>query len=122
MTLNSNGLDVSGSIISDGQLSVGEGASLVIAAGAITVTHSFHEVVASTPGSGSDTLNTINGGVDGAILVLRGDADEEDTITLGSSGNILPGTVAATIKDNDTVMLIYSATTTKWHVIANNAN
>jgi len=47
-----------------------QGPNLEIASGAITVTHSLHEVDVQGA-SGNDDLDTINGGVSGQILILR---------------------------------------------------
>tara|TARA_X000001388_G_scaffold48118_1_gene34468 strand:- start:418 stop:972 length:555 start_codon:yes stop_codon:yes gene_type:complete len=47
-----------------------QGPNLEISSGAITVTHSLHEVDVQGA-SGNDDLDTINGGVSGQILILR---------------------------------------------------
>ncbi|MDF1769834.1 hypothetical protein [Maricaulis sp.] len=110
-------LDVAGDVQLNGRLMMGSGATLSISSGAITVTHSFHEV--STEGlAATDDLDTINGGVDGAILVIRADNDAEDDITLTTAGNIVGPLAMPTIRSNDTATLIYSSAISKWILLS----
>ena len=51
-------------------LNLGTGSTLTIAAGEITVVESYHRVD-TQGGAGTDNLDTINGGSNGDILVLR---------------------------------------------------
>ena len=66
-------LDVGGRVkskITAEDLIFKQGPNLEISSGAITVTHSLHEVDVQGA-SGNDDLDTINGGVSGQILILR---------------------------------------------------
>jgi DUF4097 and DUF4098 domain-containing protein YvlB len=98
----------------NGQLAARQGAKLTIVSGAITVTHSFHEIQSQTVGA--DNLDTINGGHDGAILVLRAESGVEEAITLTNSGNII-GPVG-TISGDDAVTLMYDGTRSAWIILS----
>lgn len=98
----------------DGQFATRAGAKLTISSGAITVTHSFHEIQSETVGA--DNLDTINGGHDGAILVLRAESGVEEAITLTNSGNII-GPVGS-ISGDDTATLMYDATRSAWIILS----
>tara|TARA_R100000655_G_scaffold109851_2_gene165930 strand:- start:452 stop:1018 length:567 start_codon:yes stop_codon:yes gene_type:complete len=68
-----------------------KGPTLEIANGAITVTHSLHEVEVQGA-SGNDDLDTINGGVDGQILILRAfNGGRTVTIKHNEDNIFLPG-------------------------------
>jgi len=66
-------------------LTLGTPTMLTIAGGAITITRSYHKVMA--PGSPTD-LNTINGGTPGQILVLESNEDATDIVVRDNTGNI----------------------------------
>ena len=90
-----------------------KGSNLTIASDTITPTHSFHALL---PQSGSsDDLDTINGGVEGQILVLmRGSGtitikhDEDNINTIGGSD-------FAMNSSNDVSVLLYNGGI--WHLI-----
>lgn len=85
--------------------------ALTVASDAITVTGAYHTIAAE--GGVADTLSTINGGVDGARLTLRGAAAV--AITIDEAGNILvPGASVEVNNTGDIVEFIYSAGITKW--------
>jgi hypothetical protein len=98
----------------NGQFATRAGAKLTISSGVITVTHSFHEIQSETVGA--DNLDTINGGHDGAILVLRAESGVEEAITLTNSGNII-GPVG-TISGDDAVTLMYDGTRSAWIILS----
>lgn len=64
------------------------GAALVISAGVVTVTRSYHKL--DTEGFAStDDLTTINGGPDGSILVLRQSISVRNITVKDGTGNLL---------------------------------
>ncbi len=93
-------LEVNGIIASKG------GGELTIASGAITVTHNHHKV-ATESGAGTDDLETINGGVDGQILVLRASISGDTVKLIDDTGNLrLAGGDFSMDTGNDTITLI----------------
>ena len=92
---------------------------LTIAIGAITVTQTFHTV--DTEGdAASDDLDTINGGSDGRLIVLKPINDARTVVVKHNTGNIwLQGKADISLDDiSDGLMLVYSATDSKWFDIA----
>ena len=65
-----------------------KGLELTISSGAITITHSYHQIDTESDAS-SDNLQTINGGSDGQILILRTSNSNRDVVLVHDSGNIL---------------------------------
>jgi len=116
---------------SDGDLSVGAdltvagkvvlttGSELTIATGAITVTASHHTV--DTEGdAASDDLDTISGGTDGMMLVLRA-ADSARTVVLKDAVDNLQLAGDCTLDNaQDTITLMYSGT--NWREISRSDN
>jgi len=104
--------------------SYGDAGSLTISSGAITVTKSYHEIVVEgSTGAGADELTTINGGVDGAILIIRAaTSGANDTVTVIDGSNLaLAGNF---IMDNieDTLTLLYDTGQSKWLEISRSSN
>lgn len=69
------------------QLSVGSAGQITIATGAVTVTRSFHKVENEGAAS-TDTLDTINGGAEGDVLVLIPNNTSNTTTVSNGTGNI----------------------------------
>ena len=93
-----------------------KGSTLEIASGEITITHSLHEVEVQGA-SGNDNLDTINGGVDGQILILRA-FNGARTVTLrNDEGNIylLSGSDFALDTAEDVAVLLKKGA--DWYVI-----
>lgn len=87
-------------------------ADATIASGEITPSQGYIAVIPET--GTSDTLSTINGGVDGKVLALR-PKNSGDTITLDTGGNISVGIV---LDDQaDIAFLVYSSALSKWCLI-----
>lgn len=107
--------------ILNGKLSFGNATELTIAGGAITVTRSYH-VVDTQGDDPQDNLDTINGGVDGMILILRA-ANSARTVQLRESGNIeLEGISAWLNSMYSTITLLYDLGRTKWVQLAHSDN
>ena len=70
-----------------GMYNLGPSPTLTIASGAITVTKSYHKV--DTEGAAAtDDLDTINGGTDGDILILRTANAARDVTVKNGTGNL----------------------------------
>jgi hypothetical protein len=94
---------------------------LTIATGAITVTGSYHNVDTEADAA-SDDLDTISGGTDGAILVLRANNDARTVVVKDSTGNLeLTGDMSL---DNtqDTITLIFDNALSAWLEISRSDN
>lgn len=92
---------------------------LTIAAGAITVTQTFHTVDTEADAA-TDDLDTINGGSDGRLIVIKAVNDARTVVVKHNTGNIwLQGKADISLDDiSDGLMLVYSATDSKWFDIA----
>ena len=71
--------------------------NLAILSNAITITNSYHHL-------STGTLNTINGGSDGSILLL--DSQSGNTITVNSTGNIKLTSAPFTLDNNNKLFLV----------------
>lgn len=97
-----------------GKIVTPDDGELTIASGEITATGVFHTV--DTEGdAASDNLDTISGGTDGQILVLRTENSARNVI-LTTSGNIQVGCLMETT--SDIVVLQYDGTLSKWLVLS----
>jgi len=122
-------LDEDGDTWQDGEITCAALSSLVLGAppeltingGSITVTRSYHRIDGA--GDAADDLDTINGGVDGMILILQSEHNDRD-ITITQNGNIdlnVAGNFVLTTH-HDKIMLIYNAITTYWEEISRSDN
>lgn len=84
--------------------------TLTIASGVITVTDDYHLVAGE--GAANDDLVTINGGAQGARLLLRASSDSVTITVKHGSGNIKchGATDIALAEDDDFVMLVHNGT------------
>ena len=97
------------------------GTILTIASGAITVTDSVHRV--DTEGSAAtDDLATINGGVDGQVLMLRSVSNARDTTLKDTGGNLLLAGDFVLDRDQDLITLHYSSDLSSWVEISRSSN
>jgi hypothetical protein len=97
------------------QFSLQAKTELTIASGAVTVTRGFHTI--DTEGdAASDDLDTINGGEDGAVLVIRPVHTDRTVVVKHNTGNIvLQSGADITLDDStDKCTLIYDADLAKW--------
>lgn len=98
----------------------GDGGSLTIASGVITVSRFGLVTVDTEAAASTDDLVTINGNKVGAIIVLRQAADARDVTVKDGTGNLsLAGDCAFTDAD-DTLTLV--GTSTGWLEIARSNN
>ena len=91
--------------------------NLTISSNQITITNSYNHLI---PSSGiTDTLNTINGGINGDLLLLDS-LNTTDTITVNSGvGNIyLNGGFAFTLTNNNKLFLVNRGGTL-WYEVSN---
>jgi hypothetical protein len=89
LTISSTGLATfsAGITVSGGITSIGSSTELTVSSGLVTVTNSFHTIDTEN-NDATDSLATINGGVDGAILVLRSQSSDRDTNIKDGIGNL----------------------------------
>lgn len=97
-----------------GKLITPDDGELTIATGAITVTGVFHTIDTEADDS-TDNLDTISGGADGQILVLRIE-DSARNVVLTTSGNIQTGCLLETV--SDIVVLQYDGALSKWLLLS----
>lgn len=95
------------------------GANLTIASGVITVTNSYH-IVDTEGGAATDDLDTINGGVDGEIIVIRTASTLRDIVVKNGTGNIvLAGGADITLTNlRDKITLMYDSVANEWTELA----
>ena len=102
-----------------GIVSVGNDTQLTIASGAITVTQSSHQVDTEGDAS-SDDVDTINGGVTGAILILRSQSSSRDVTFKDATGNLhMAGDFTCT-STGDSIMFYFGGS--NWHEISRSNN
>jgi hypothetical protein len=91
----------------NGWLSVGNGTATTIATGVITAS-ATNMIVDTEGGAATDDLDTINGGGNGDILLLRSTNSARDIVVKHGTGNIyLNGQVDKTLSHGmDTLLLI----------------
>jgi len=109
--LNFNGQDAN----AVNWLNFDDSTELTISAGAITATQTFHRVDTEADAS-ADDLDTISGGSDGRILILRAEHTNRSVVIKHNTGNIQTYS-GADVTLNETympVLLIYDGTLTKW--------
>jgi hypothetical protein len=95
--------------------------SLVIASGVITVTDSVHRV--ETEGlAASDDLDTINGGSDGYMLILRTVSNGRDVTLKDGTGNLYLAGDFTLSHTNDTITLRFDALINGWVEVSRSDN
>lgn len=107
---------VTGAWTFDDFIGVGADASLTISGGVIGTVSQTYYTVDTQAAAASDDLDTINGGVDGYLLVLRALNDSHTVVIKHNTGNILcVGNADITLDDaHDYAILLYDAGLTKW--------
>lgn len=92
---------------------------VTISSGAVTVTQSAHRI--DTEGDAeSDNLDTINGGSDGMVLLVRAENAAHTVVVKDATGNIELAGSDISLDDTDQyVLLLYDGTLSKWLLGAN---
>jgi len=116
-------ISASGTITANAFLGLGAPTTLTIATGAVTATRSYHKIDTEAAAA-SDDLDTINGGVDGNILILRCVASARDVVVRDNAGNIqLAGGVNFTLGNlRDRLVLQYDAEAAEWLELSRSDN
>jgi hypothetical protein len=108
-----------GRFILDAMLNLGTPSELTIASGAVTITQTRHNIDTESDAA-TDNLDTINGGVDGDILILQSANAARDT-TIRDNGvgggnielNLSGGSFTLTGR-RDVICLMYDNNNAKW--------
>jgi hypothetical protein len=106
------------SLANDGDLRLTGSSTLTISGGVVTATNNLHQI--DTEGAAaSDTLDTINGGADGYVLVISLASASHAVILSHNTGNIdcVGGRSLLLDTENDLVILVYSSALSKWRAM-----
>jgi hypothetical protein len=95
-----------GDLLDFGKLNLGPVSQLTVVAGAVTITGSYHSVFAAT----NTSLDTINGGTEGDVLLIRGAATGGDIAVKENIGNLLLAGNNTISDKSDTMVLLYDGT------------
>lgn len=102
-----------------GKLNLSDPSELTISSGAITITRSNHDVDTEADAA-TDNLDTINGGTEGDIVILRPESSAR-TVVVTSAGNIRPAGGTFDLDDSQrNITLIMRVA--NWHEIARNSD
>ncbi len=74
--------------VTTGKLTINDGGELTISSGVVTATHSYHEIDTESDAA-SDDLDTINGGHDGMVLIIKAKNGARTVVVKHGTGNIL---------------------------------
>jgi hypothetical protein len=106
-------------IVSGGFMNYGGGDTVTIVSGAVTVTETNTYIVGE--GAASDTLNTINGGTSGDLLIISTASNGQNLTVVDDGGNIrLNGTNCELFNVSDKLTLIASGS--DWHELSRSIN
>jgi len=107
--------------LAGGILTFSSDSELTISSGAVTATKNYH-TLDTEGGAGTDDLDTINGGSDGQLLILRDDSNNRDVTAKDGTGNLaLAGDFTFT-NSLDTLTLLYCAGKSEWLEISRSNN
>ena len=93
----------------DGSLNLTDSTELTISAGEITKTKSYHEIDTESDAA-TDDLDTINGGSEGDVLVLRSTNSARTVVIMDGTGNLETNGDFSLANVNDTITLIFDGT------------
>ncbi len=96
-------------------IALGAAAELTIATGVITKTQSYHDVDTES-GDATDDLDTINGGSEGDILILKAEHTDRTIVIKNGTGNIACDADITLDTTSEFVVLIYDGT--NWQLLA----
>ncbi|MDD5049920.1 MAG: hypothetical protein PHH09_13425 [Methanoregulaceae archaeon] len=119
---NGDGTYSMGVVLMGGSVGAGLGPAtdFTISGGAITLTSDatlqrIKLIPEGGGGAGADTINTINGGSDGDIVILQAKAGVADPITVDhSAGNCVFASDFVMNNDADIIALMYDGDLSKW--------
>jgi hypothetical protein len=98
-----------GAVLSPRKLIYQAGATLTIAAGVVTATHSRHAIDTEAAGA-SDDLDTINGGTAGQVLILSAANSSRDVVVKDATGNLQIASDCTLAHVDDRITLISDGT------------
>lgn len=110
-----------GDALSQGKVPIGAAGALTIATGAIAVTKSFHKVDTEAGGA-TDDLDSITGGAEGDVLVLKAADGTHTVVCKHGTGNLrLDGSADFSLDNaDDSITLIFDGT--NWLELARSNN
>jgi hypothetical protein len=95
--------------LSPAKLTLAAGATLTIAAGVVTATHSRHAIDTEAAGA-TDDLDTISGGAAGQILIVSAANSSRDVVLKDATGNLVLASDCTLAHVNDRIVLISDGT------------
>jgi len=115
-------LEVTGKLKVTGLFNLGKTQS-VIASGVATVTSSYVEIDTEAAAA-TDDLDTINGGSDGDILIMKILTNSRVVTIKAGTGNIILAGAVDFVMNNvkDKIMLMYTDSLSSWHEISRSNN
>lgn len=116
----SGGVTVTGNVVFGSSARISHSVTeLTISGGVVTITSNFHTI--DTEGdAATDDLETINGGVVGSILYLKGATSDRDVTFKDNTGNLRLVADFTFTSNTDTLTLIYDGNT--WLEISKSDN
>jgi hypothetical protein len=101
------------------KINLGPASPLGIVNGAVTITGSFHQIDTESLSS-SDNLDTINGGAEGDVLILRAVDDGRTVVVRDNQGNCRLSSNCSLNHSHDTVTLLFNGSV--WLELARSNN
>jgi len=98
-----------GAALAPAKLTLAAGATLTIATGAVTATHSRH-AIDTEAAAASDDLDTISGGAAGQILIVSAANSSRDVVLKDATGNLRLASDCTLAHVNDRIVLISDGT------------
>lgn len=119
LTPKGSGVVNATNINAQGKVAFADDGELTISSGAVTATGSHHTVDTESDAA-SDDLDTINGGIDGMILIIRAENAARTVIIKNGTGNIQTPDGSDITLDELTkeVVLKYDTALNDWHVLS----
>ena len=101
-------------------LNFGTPTEITIAGGVVSVTRTYHSI--NGQGDAADDLDTINGGADGDLLILRAHALANDITLKDGTGNLSIAGDCVLDHRRDTITLLYDDTLSEWLELSRSEN
>jgi len=105
----------------DGFVITPDTGELTIATGVVTATGAYHTIDTESDAA-SDDLDTISGGVDGAMLIIQAEDGARTVTAKDATGNLQLAGDFALDNRQDTLQLIYSGANAAWCEISRSSN